>query len=105
MLYATNKDAAQPVHPHSLISAFVVRCLDNTSSFYTRNFKTLPSFCGCAGQFESTLVAIPEDRFFYDEAHLYKQPHGLVLSSDALSAPYETFVSPKIDMLSYQNKK
>ena len=30
-----------------------------TSSFYVRNFKPLHSFCGCAGRFESTLVAKP----------------------------------------------
>ena len=29
MPYANNKDADQPVHPRSLISAFVVCCLDN----------------------------------------------------------------------------
>ena len=28
MPYATNKDADQPAHPRSLISTFVVRCLD-----------------------------------------------------------------------------
>ena len=28
MLYANNKDADQPVHPRSMISVFVVRCLD-----------------------------------------------------------------------------
>ena len=27
--YANNKGADQPAHPRSLISAFVVRCLDN----------------------------------------------------------------------------
>ena len=31
----------------------------NTSSFYIQNFKTLPSFCGCAGRFESYLVESP----------------------------------------------
>ena len=41
----------------------------NTSSFYIRNFKPLPSFCGCAGQFVSYLVANPEDRFSGDQAH------------------------------------
>ena len=40
-----------------------------TSSFYIRNFKPQPKFCGCAGRFESSLVANPEDRFFRDEAH------------------------------------
>ena len=32
MLYANNKGADQPAHPHSLISAFVVRCLDSIIS-------------------------------------------------------------------------
>ena len=43
----------------------------NISSFYIRNFKTLASFCHCAGQFESALVANAEDRFSRDEAHLF----------------------------------
>ena len=29
MPYAKNKDADQPAHPHSLISVFVIRCLDS----------------------------------------------------------------------------
>ena len=29
MLYVNNKGAAQPAHPHSLISTFVVCCLDS----------------------------------------------------------------------------
>ena len=29
MSYANNKGADQPAHPRSLISAFVVRCLDS----------------------------------------------------------------------------
>ena len=29
MLYANNKGADQPAHPRSLISAFVVHCLDS----------------------------------------------------------------------------
>ena len=32
MSYANNKGADQPAHPRSLISAFVVRCLDNIIS-------------------------------------------------------------------------
>ena len=57
MSYANNKGADQPVHPCSLISAFAVRCLDSIiSRFYSRNFKTLASFCGCSGRFVSGLV-------------------------------------------------
>ena len=40
----------------------------NTSSYYIWNLKPLPSFCGCAGWFESTLVANSEDRFSRDVA-------------------------------------
>ena len=32
MSYANNKGADQPAHPHSLISAFVLRCLDSIIS-------------------------------------------------------------------------
>ena len=32
MSYANNKGADEPVHPRSLISAFVVRCLDSVMS-------------------------------------------------------------------------
>ena len=53
MSYANNKGADQSAHPRSLISAFVVRCLD---SIIPLDFKTLASFCGCAGRFVSGLV-------------------------------------------------
>ena len=36
-------------------------------SLHIRNFKPLPSFCGCAGRFVSYLVGNPEDRFSRDE--------------------------------------
>ena len=38
--------------------------IDSGSSFYIRNFKTLASFCGCAGRFVSYLVANPERQVF-----------------------------------------
>ena len=67
LLCVNNKGADQPAHPRSLISTFVVRCLD---SFYIRNFKPLPSFFGGAGRFVSYLVANPEGRFSRDEAQI-----------------------------------
>ena len=67
MAYANNKGADQPGHPRSLISAFVVRCLDSITC-YSRNFKTLSSLISWAGRFESYLVENPEDRFTRDEA-------------------------------------
>ena len=37
MPYANNKGADQPAHPHSLISAFVVRSLDSIMSLVSRS--------------------------------------------------------------------
>ena len=72
--YATNKDVDQPVHPRSLISTFVVRCLDSimslTTSLYICNFMTLASFFSWADRFESYLVEHPEDSFSRDEVEL-----------------------------------
>ena len=56
MSYVNNKGADQSAHPCSLISAFVFRCVDNISRFYSRNLKTLASFCVCVGRFVSGLV-------------------------------------------------
>ena len=69
---ANNKGTDQPAQPHSLISALVVRCLDNVIPLISihENFMPLPSFCGCSGQFESYLVANSGDRFSPDEARL-----------------------------------
>ena len=47
MPYANNKGADQPAHLCSLISAFMVRCLDsnNIYTFYIQSFNTLAGFC------------------------------------------------------------
>ena len=37
----------------------------NTCTCYIKNFKTLASFCGCSGWFESTLVGNPEEGFLW----------------------------------------
>ena len=57
---------------HSLISAFVVHCLDSTVSVLAKSkmSKTLDSLCSWAGWFEFYLVAIPEDRFSHYIAHM-----------------------------------
>ena len=56
--YANNKGADQPAHPHSLISTFVVHCLDiyDMYTYSIQSFKILASFCSWAGWFESYLV-------------------------------------------------
>ena len=57
MPYAKNKGADQPAHLRSLISAFVVRCLDSIISLDSiAEISRLASFCGCAGRFVSGLV-------------------------------------------------
>ena len=52
--YANNKGAYQPAHPHSLISAIIVRCLDSitplvsisgTSSLYLASVAVQASLC------------------------------------------------------------
>ena len=72
MPYANNKGTDQPVHPHSLISAFVVHCLDSIiplisiseiSSLY------LASVAERAG-LSLTWVANAEHRFSRDMAQL-----------------------------------
>ena len=43
----------------------------NICSCYVLNFKTQANLCGCAGRFESNLVANYEDRFSRDEVHFF----------------------------------
>ena len=53
------------VKPQHNQPTFVVRCLDsNISRFYSRNFKTLASFCGCAHRFVSGLVGNSRKHIF-----------------------------------------
>ena len=49
--YANNKDADQPAHGRSLISAFVVHCLDSIIPILakSKHFKTLANLCSWAG--------------------------------------------------------
>ena len=51
--YANNKGADQPAHARSLISSFVVHCLDSIIPILakTQNFKILACLCSWAGQF------------------------------------------------------
>ena len=63
--------ADQPAHPSSLISAYVVRCLDSIIPILakTPNFKKQANLCSLAGRFESNLAPNPEYRFLRDVAH------------------------------------
>ena len=72
MPYASNKGKDQPVHPRSLISTFVVHCLDSIISLVSISeiSSLLDSFGGCIGRSESYLVKNPEDNFSRNEAHI-----------------------------------
>ena len=61
--YANNKGADQPAHPHSLISAFIVRCLDSIlplvsiseiSSLYLASLAAQASLCPTLSQTPKT---------------------------------------------------
>ena len=72
MSYANHKGADQkgadhPAHPRSLISSFVVRCLDSRIPILAI-FKV--SRLKLASVAESYLVANPEDRFSRDVTHI-----------------------------------
>ena len=72
VLCHNNKGADQPAHLRSLISAFAVRYLDSIiSRFYSWNFKTLPSFYGCTGQFVSFLVRNSRRYVCHVVGHIY----------------------------------
>ena len=72
MPYANNKGADQPAHPRSLISTFVVRCLDSMICIFAiskvSRFK-LVSVAEQAG-LNLTWSKIPEDTFSCDVAQL-----------------------------------
>ena len=68
--YANNKGADQPAHLCSLISAFVIHCLDSIISVISIcKISSLASPYSCAGQFV-LMVANCKDRFSCDEAQL-----------------------------------
>ena len=72
MSYANNKGADQPAHPRSLISAFVVRCLDSVMSLVsvTNISSLMPVSVAEQASLSLTWSETPEDTFSHDEAHI-----------------------------------
>ena len=72
MSYANNKGADQPAHPRSLISAFVVRCLDSVMSLVSVTKISSLMLASVAAQAGLSLTwsETPEDTFCRDEAHV-----------------------------------
>ena len=72
MSYANNKGADQPANPRSLISAFVVRCLDNVMSLVSVTKISSLMVASVAEQASLSLIwsETPEDTFSHDEAQI-----------------------------------
>ena len=70
MPYANNIGADQPAHPCSLISAFVVCCLDSIIPLVSISAISRLQLVLVAAQATSSLVANPVDMFSRDEAQL-----------------------------------
>ena len=71
MPYANNKGTDQPAHPRSLISTFVVLCLNSMIRILAISKVSRHKLVSIyAGWFESLLVAKPEDRFSRDIAQI-----------------------------------
>ena len=72
MPHANNKDADQPAHPCSLISIFVIRCLDSIIPILAKSKLSrlmLVSVVEQAG-LNVTWSQISEDRFSRDDAQI-----------------------------------
>ena len=72
MPYANNKGAGQPAHSHSLISAFVVRCLDSTMHSIAKSKISRLQLVYVAEQVSLRLTCsnTSKDRFSRDVAHM-----------------------------------
>ena len=72
MSYANNKGADQPPHPRSLISAFVIRCLDSVMSLVSVTKISSLMLASVAEQASLSLTwsETPEDTFSHDKAHI-----------------------------------
>ena len=74
MPYANNKDADQPAHPRSLISTFVIRCLDSMTCILAIAISKISRFylASVAEQdgLNLTWSKIPDDMFSRGVAHI-----------------------------------
>ena len=72
MSYANNKGTDRPAHPHSLISAFVVRCFDSIISLDSIAEISRLQIASVAAQAGLCLAwsETPGDTFSHDEAKI-----------------------------------
>ena len=86
--YANNKGADQPVHSRSLISTFVVRCLDSMICIFAISKVSRYSLVSVAEQagLNLTWLKIPEDTFSRDVAQMMLLQTDLLLLRVAISS-------------------
>ena len=70
MSYANNKGTDQPAHPRSLISAFVVCCLDSVTSLVSVTKISSLKLASEQASLSLTWSETPEDTFSHDEAQI-----------------------------------
>ena len=72
MSYANNKGADQPAHPRSLISVFVVPCLDIIMSLVsvTKMSSLMLAFVAAQANLSLTWSETPKDTFSHNKAHI-----------------------------------
>ena len=75
LCHANNKGADQPAHSRSLISAFVVRCLDSVMFLVSVIKISSIMLAFVAEQASMSLIwsETPEDTFSHDVAHIISQ--------------------------------
>ena len=81
MPYANIKSADQPAHPCSLISAFVVCCLDSIISLDSIANISRLKLASVAAQAGLCLAwsETPEDTFCHDEAHMSEVHYASIM--------------------------
>ena len=90
MSYANNKGADQPAHPRSLISAFVVRCLDNVMSLVsvTKISSLMLTPVAEQASWSLTWSETPEDTFSHDEAQaLFVEKSKMEIRDEPVNIP------------------
>ena len=102
--YANNKGADQPAHLHSLISAFVVRCLDSLIPILAMSKVSRLWLLPIAKQacLSLTWSQIPEDIFSSDMAHIFSQSSFLqamlTLVSDVSFSELQKLIYQAVDV-------
>ena len=86
MSYANNKDADQPAHPRSLISAFVGRCLDSAMSLVSVTKISSLILASVAEQASLSLSwsETPKDTFSHGVAHIMMDTSRPFIALDQL---------------------